>query len=55
MRQDDEIIENYVFPTECQAIIDVTKPPYNIDSTGTIDCTKQLCAMHGRKQIFSLE
>ena len=45
MRRDDKIIENYVFPTECQAIIDVTKPPYNMDNTGTIDCTKQLCAL----------
>ncbi len=37
--------ENYVFPDECRAIIDVTKPPYNIDNTGKIDCTKQLCAI----------
>lgn len=39
------IKENYCFPKECEAIIDVTKPPYNIDKTGKIDCTKQLCAL----------
>ncbi len=37
--------ENFVFPAGCEAIIDVTKPPYNIDNTGKIDCTKQLCAL----------
>lgn len=38
-------MENYLFPTECEAIIDVTKPPYNMDNTGRVDCTKQLCAL----------
>ena len=37
--------ENYIFPTDCQAIIDVTKPPYNVDNTGKVDCTEQLCAI----------
>lgn len=37
--------ENYIFPADCRAIIDVTKPPYNVDNTGKIDCTKQLCAI----------
>lgn len=37
--------ENFVFPSECKAIIDVTKPPYNIDNTGKVDCTRQLCAL----------
>ena len=35
--------ENFQFPEECEAIIDVTKPPYNLDNTGRIDCTRQLC------------
>ncbi len=34
---------NFVFPKECKAIIDVTKPPYNVDNTGKTDCTKTLC------------
>ena len=33
---------NYKFP-ECNAVIDVTKPPYNADNTGKTDCTKALC------------
>lgn len=33
---------NYKFP-ECNAVIDVTKPPYNADNTGKIDCTAALC------------
>ena len=37
--------ESFVFPSDCKAIIDVTKPPYNIDNTGQKDCTKQLCAL----------
>jgi len=36
-------MSNYCFPENCKAIIDVTKPPYCIDNTGKIDCTKQLC------------
>lgn len=35
--------ENIQFPEECEAIIDVTKPPYNLDNTGRLDCTRQLC------------
>ncbi|WP_168119712.1 glycosyl hydrolase family 28-related protein [Paenibacillus sp. HB172176] len=31
-----------VYPADCTAIIDVTKPPYNIDHTGKEDCTRQL-------------
>ncbi|THF83332.1 glycosyl hydrolase family 28-related protein [Cohnella fermenti] len=30
------------YPSDCRAIIDVTKPPYNVDNTGTNDCTAQL-------------
>ena len=30
---------------ECKAIIDVTKPPYYVDNTGKVDCTKQLCSI----------
>ncbi|MBE6762172.1 MAG: hypothetical protein E7551_07785 [Ruminococcaceae bacterium] len=30
------------FPKECTTIIDVTKPPYNADPTGKIDCTASL-------------
>ena len=30
------------FPQECRAIIDVTKPPYCVDNTGTVDCTEIL-------------
>ena len=37
--------ESFVFPNDCKAIIDVTKPPYNIDNTGKTDCTEQLCAL----------
>ena len=34
---------NYRFPSDCVAIIDVTKPPYNLDNTGKSDCTAMLC------------
>ncbi len=27
------------FPLNCKSIIDVTKPPYNADNTGLVDCT----------------
>ena len=37
--------ENYIFPADCKAIIDVTKPPYNVDNTGKRDCTRQVCAL----------
>lgn len=30
------------YPQECKNIIDVTKPPYNADSTGKEDCTQAL-------------
>ena len=33
---------NYKYP-ECNAVIDVTKPPYNVDNTGKTDCTAALC------------
>lgn len=33
------------FPDDCKAIIDVTKPPYNLDNTGKSDCTAKLCAL----------
>ena len=33
---------NIKYPSDCKAIIDVTKPPYNLDNTGKIDCTKTL-------------
>lgn len=33
------------FPDDCKAIIDVTKPPYNLDNTGKSDCTTKLCAL----------
>lgn len=31
--------ENIVFPLDAQAVIDVTKAPYNCDNTGKNDCT----------------
>lgn len=40
-----KVKENIIFPSDCRAIIDVTKPPYNIDNTGKTDCTAQLCAL----------
>ena len=33
---------NFKYP-ECNAVIDVTKPPYNADNTGKTDCTAALC------------
>lgn len=30
------------FPINSSALIDVTKPPYNVDNTGKVDCTKTL-------------
>ncbi len=38
-------MDNFIFPSQCRAIIDITKPPYNVDNTGKTDCTKQLCAL----------
>lgn len=34
-----------VYPPECKAVIDVTKPPYNLDNTGKEDCTEKLVAL----------
>jgi hypothetical protein len=34
--------ENIVFPRNAQAVIDITKPPYNCDNRGIKDCTKAL-------------
>lgn len=33
---------NAIYPENCRAILDVTKPPYNVDNTGRTDCTKVL-------------
>ena len=30
------------FPIKSSALIDVTKPPYNVDNTGKVDCTETL-------------
>lgn len=38
-------MENYRYPEQCSAIIDVTKPPYCLDNTGKTDCTKKLRAL----------
>jgi hypothetical protein len=37
--------QNVVFPEHCRGIIDVTKPPYNLDPTGGRDCTETLNAL----------
>lgn len=34
--------KNIRFPKNCNGIIDVTKPPYNLDNTGKEDCTETL-------------
>ncbi len=34
--------ENLIFPSEARAILDVTKAPYFLDSTGQEDCTQKL-------------
>jgi len=39
--------ENFVFPSECKAIIDVTKPPYNIDNTGNDNTYDMLWCIRG--------
>lgn len=36
-------MNGYRYPADCTSIIDVTKPPYNLDNTGKEDCTKILC------------
>jgi len=37
--------QNIQFPQNCRGIIDVTKPPYNLDNTGKTDCTAVLCKL----------
>ncbi len=37
--------ENVIFPANCNGILDVTKPPYNVDNTGAEDCTEKLKAI----------
>ena len=34
--------ENVVYPPDSQAIVDVTRPPYNADPTGQTDCSEAL-------------
>jgi len=34
--------ENIVFPANAGAVVDVTRPPYNCDRTGLVDCTAAL-------------
>lgn len=34
--------ENIVFPSDAEAVVNVTKPPYNCDNRGRIDCTEAL-------------
>lgn len=34
--------ENIIYPASAAAILDITKPPYNVDRSGKIDCTKAL-------------
>ncbi len=41
-------LNNYAditFPKGCRGVIDVTKPPYNVDNTGKEDCTEKLCGI----------
>lgn len=60
--------QEITFPSDLKTIIDVTRPPYNCDNTGNIDCTEALIramddlvrdARDGQKalekEIFSLE
>lgn len=35
-------MSNFIFPTKCETIVDVTKAPYFADNTGKTDCTKAL-------------
>lgn len=34
--------QNIIYPVNANAVIDVTKPPYNVDNTGKKDCTNDL-------------
>ncbi len=34
-----------VYPPECKAVIDVTKPSYNLENTGKEDCAEKLVAL----------
>lgn len=36
-------MNNFRFPLSSRSVIDVTKPPYNVDNTGKTDCTATLC------------
>jgi hypothetical protein len=36
--------ENVVFPKNCRAVLDVTKPPLSLDNTGREDCSRKLTA-----------
>lgn len=38
-------MKEQIFPINCRGFIDVTKPPYNCDPTGKIDCTKVICQL----------
>ncbi len=35
-------MKSYIYPAECTAVVDVTKPPYCADKTGKTDCTAAL-------------
>ncbi len=43
------------FPINSSAIIDVTKPPYNIDNTGKTDCTETLIKILDDILIYQVE
>lgn len=34
--------QNIIFPSDLNTIVDVTKPPYNCDNTGVVDCSDAL-------------
>ena len=36
-------MSDFRYPNDLKGLIDVTKPPYNADNTGKVDCTKALC------------
>lgn len=38
-------MKNVIYPENCKAVINVTKPPYNVDNTGKTDCTAQLVSI----------
>ena len=37
-----EPLENIIYPPDAGAVIDMTKPPYNLDNTGKTDCSDAL-------------